>query len=195
MKHLTTNSRNLKEVMVLALGLALLASTLLVARAVAHGVDILIKSDPVDGIMLEQPPSQVITWFETEIESDSTLQVFDLEGNQVDNTDGGVDLDDPDHASMIVSLPALPDGVYIVQWKAVLADGDTVESKFSFGVGESGKAVKQVQLDQIAAAQNPSTAADNKGFPFGLLAASIGVLVLIIVGGVLYSRRGQSRQA
>lgn len=193
MKHLTTTSGNLKNVMLMALGLALLASTLLVTRSAAHGTEILIKSDPADGSVLEQSPSQVMAWFDSELETDSTLQVFDLEGNQVDNRDGGVDLYDPDHASMVVSVPLLPDGVFIVQWKAVLADGDTVESVFTFGVGESGEAVGQVQPDQIAVVQNPSPAGDNEGFPLGLLAASIGTLVLVIVGGVLYFRRGQSR--
>lgn len=34
----------------------------------------------------------------------------------MDKRDGGVDLNDSDHASMIVNLPTLPDGVYTVHW-------------------------------------------------------------------------------
>ena len=108
----------------------------------AHGLEILLETDPPDGSVVAQAPSRVVVRFKTELETKSSrLEVFDEEGRQVDLGDGGVDLDDPDHASLAVSLPSLVEGTYVVQWRAVVfEDGDVVESLSSFTVGarESG---------------------------------------------------------
>lgn len=118
---------------------AVLPSLLLAAEARAHGSDIFVKSAPADGASMRQSPARVVVWFSTELDTGrSRLQVFDTGKRPVHNGDGGVDLHDPEHASLIVSLPALPDGKYTVRWRAaVLADGDIVEGSFTFTV--SGK--------------------------------------------------------
>ena len=68
--------------------------------------------------------------------TDSDLQVFDVEGRQVDGGDGGVDLNDPEHASLTVTLPSLAHGTYTVRWgAAVFEDDDIVEGQTSFTVG------------------------------------------------------------
>ncbi len=168
----------------LALGLvALLASAGLGAGAAAHGPEVLIKSDPSDGAVLEESPPQVITWFSTELETgSSTLQVFDAEGRHVDKGDGGVDLNDPDHASMIVSLPTLPDGVYTVRWSALLFDGDVVNEEFTFSVGKSGSATSQISTTQT------SSTSEGIDWPLDSIAASLGVLLLVVIGAFLYLR-------
>jgi methionine-rich copper-binding protein CopC len=115
---------------------ALLLAAFTYTFASAHEVEVL-KSDPADGVSLEASPAQVAVWFSEELQTKvSTLRVFNQNGQQVDSQDGGVDLDDPDHASMRVSLPALTDGVYIVRWHVVLTDGDASDGEFSFAVGD-----------------------------------------------------------
>jgi methionine-rich copper-binding protein CopC len=119
---------------------AVLLALLLAVAALAHRrSDIFIKSEPADGAVVQQSPAQVVIWFNTELATGpSRLQVFAADKRQVDNGGGGVDLHDPDHASLLVRLPALPDGVYTVRWRAVVfADGDSVEGRFTFTV--SGK--------------------------------------------------------
>lgn len=102
----------------------------------AHAV--LIRSDPAGGQVLMRAPSRVVLWYAQEIENrKSTVKVFDAAGNRVDLGDGGVDLGDADHASMIVTLPALTLGTYFVRWTVVsVEDGDVSEGEFTFLVGE-----------------------------------------------------------
>ncbi|RME72747.1 MAG: hypothetical protein D6784_13045 [Chloroflexi bacterium] len=118
---------------VLLFGLVWLAVA--VSPVAAHAL--LVRSTPADGASLDASPGRVTAWFSQELDEDfSTMQVFNSQEQQVDLGDGGVDLTDPDHTSMQVSLPdSLPSGVYTVHWSAVSAeDGDPSEGRFSFGI-------------------------------------------------------------
>lgn len=98
----------------------------------------IVQSEPESGQVLEESPDMVSTGFSEELDSQmSSLQVVDSAGLQVDAGDGGLDLDDLEHKTMLVSLPSsLPDGTYTVQWTAVSAeDGDAEEGQFTFIVG------------------------------------------------------------
>jgi methionine-rich copper-binding protein CopC len=178
MKQVTTPRRYS-----IALGLAVLAVVLLEAVAAAHGPEILVKTDPPDGVTLKQSPARVTAWFNTELETGlSTMQVFDIYHQQVDNGDGGVDANGPDQATMIVGLPTLAEGVYIVRWTAVTAvDGELVAGVFTFAVGENG-----VTPTQTSAGQTPPVSAGISP-PLGfVLAAALGILLAVAVGLVLY---------
>lgn len=166
-----------------AMGLALLTVALMAAAARAHAL--LIKSEPESGAVLEQAPDQVRAWFGQELETRlSSMQVFDLEGHQVDSGDGRVDLNDPDHASMLVGLSeSLPNGTYDVRWTAVSADdGDTTEGKFSFDVTDSKAPANQ------AWAAGGSRAGDETNFPVGELSIALGILLFVGLGLALYPR-------
>ena len=114
---------------------AVLALFLTLAPAEAHAVTPT-SASPADQAVLAQPPNQVYLNFPEEIgESGSTLQVLDLQGRQVDLGKGGVDLNDPNHAALVVQLPALPQGVYLVKWQVTLSDGDSSAGAYYFGVG------------------------------------------------------------
>lgn len=100
----------------------------------------LVSSEPEDGQVLSESPSQVRALFSEELETQtSSLQVIDSGGNQVDNGDGGADLDDLEHKTMLVSLPqSLPNGTYTVQWTAVSAeDEDAEQGEFTFVIGST----------------------------------------------------------
>jgi methionine-rich copper-binding protein CopC len=162
-----------------ALVFAFLAWALLATGVAAHAV--MVQSDPESGEVREQAPEQVVAWFSQEVDARlSTMQVFDAEGRQVDEGDGGVDLNDPDHKSMTVSLPeALPDSVYTVRWAAVsAADDDTTEGEFAFVVGNG------------AVTEAPAPVPDTEtGFNLGLVigagVAVLGFLLLVL----LFARR------
>ncbi len=177
------NTRQLFLFFLLLLGLAVTA-----VSVAAHGDEILLRADPEDGAALAQSPTQVTTWFSNELDTSSTLQVFNLAGEPVDNGDGGVDLNDPDHATMIVSLPPLDEGVYLVQWTAVLLDGDTVSGAFTFGVGQAGAAASQLP----AATAADTTAENSGGIPTSILiGAGIGA---ILIAGLIGFAVARSRQ-
>ncbi len=102
----------------------------------AHNVELL-RSDPPADALLTESPAQVRAWFNEEMQTGaSTLAVYDAAGNPVDSGDGGVDLQDAYHASMVVSLPPLADGAYFVRWHVVLLDNDPTDGEFVFYVGQ-----------------------------------------------------------
>ncbi|MCB0223884.1 MAG: copper resistance protein CopC [Anaerolineae bacterium] len=171
-----------------AVGLAVLTVVLLVAAAQAHAL--LIKSEPKNDSVLEQTPDQISAWFSHELETKlSSMQVFDPKGNQVDRGDGSVDLNDSDHASMLVSLPeSLPNGPYTVRWTAVSADdGDTTEGEFSFDVTHSrAPAGQSLETDHLPAG-------DERAIPFGELIVAFGFLLVIVIALTHYSRLARGR--
>ena len=103
----------------------LLLLVLLTAPAIALAHAKLIESDPAPGAVVTQSPERVIARFSDELDrAGSSMSVVDGQGRQVNQDNGGVDLDDPDHASMIAVLPpALSPGTYTARWTAV-SDSD-----------------------------------------------------------------------
>ncbi|MCI0519024.1 MAG: copper resistance protein CopC [Chloroflexi bacterium] len=170
----------------MSLVLILLAALTGASRASAHNV-ILLRSEPAVGAALAAAPVEVRAWFNEEMQTGvSKIQVFDASGAQVDKGDGGVDLNDPDHASMVVSLPALGEGAYKVRWQVVLLDGDPTTGEFSFYVGAAGAAAATLDASAAAAAAQQAAAAQPPsssnlliwGGGVGLAAAALGFLIL-----------------
>jgi LPXTG-motif cell wall-anchored protein len=156
-----------------------------VTAVFAHEVELL-ESTPANGDLLVESPPEVIARFSEElISGESSMIVVNAQGVQVDNGDGGVDLNDPDHASMIVSLPSLPDGVYTVQWHAALLDGDATDDAFAFTIGEA---------PEVMPTNTPPEAveAGQTGLSTSVIAGiAVGLVVLLFIG-VLMARRRQS---
>ena len=93
-------------------------------------------ADPDVSVALDGNPFVLRAYFSQELMKASTIRVVDTAGTQVDLGDGRVDTDDPDRKAMVVSLPALQQGVYTVEWNSVSAeDGDPETGTFMFGVG------------------------------------------------------------
>jgi copper transport protein len=181
-----------------ALLLAILIGILFAGAASAHEVEVT-RSDPSSGAVLEQSPATVRAWFDEELQTGpSTLVVLDANGQQVDNRDGGVDLDDPAHASMAVSLPALPDGSYSVSWYVVLLDGDASEGQFTFFVGEK-PASAVAAVSQPSAPEAPGASAapagERPGLPMLWIALGLGLLVVAVVLGMVILRGRAPKEA
>jgi methionine-rich copper-binding protein CopC len=166
-----------------------LAFVLFATGTLAHAL--LVRSEPEDGARLAQPPQQVTAWFSQELDTGlSAMQVYDQAERQVDQGDGGVDLCDPDHASMIVSLPgSLGSGRYVVRWTAASAeDGDVEEGEFAFISVGSGEAEATP-----ASSSPPSPAPARATWPVGLIATSVAILLLVGIGLSWYARRPRER--
>jgi methionine-rich copper-binding protein CopC len=120
---------------------AVLFITLTAFIALAHSALAHAQLDhctPAPGTSVSIAPSEVRCWFTEEIDSkQSTLTIKDASGAQVDNKDGKVDLNDPDHKQMFATAKSLSSGVYQVTWHTVTTDDNGVsDGTWFFGVGQ-----------------------------------------------------------
>ena len=94
-------------------------ATELLPTASAHAL--LVKSDPAANAILNAPPAQVKMWFSEDINpGTSRAVVVDTTNREVDNKDAHVS--DDDSKEMIVTLPLLKAGTYVVVWRTQSAD-------------------------------------------------------------------------
>jgi len=168
----------------------------------------LIRSIPAVDERLAESPPQVTLWFSDELVTrESTLKVFNEDGQQVDSGDGYVDLNDPDHASMIVILPPLPEGVYTVRWRAVsIDDGDVAEDEFDFIIGNATPRLNSTPTiappvesttpptTSLTPETSPIPTASNieestpSWLPIGVV-AGVAIVVILVALGWMWSRR------
>ncbi len=153
----------------------------------AHLVE-LISSFPQNGMIMSQSPGVITAVFNEEMQSkNSSLQVFDAAGNQVDNGDGGVDLNDPDHASLQVNVPALAEGAYTVRWQVMLLDGDATRGSFNFFVGEPAAANAANFLPMPVSADGVTTAVTATDSNNTLWLAVGTLATIIFISGALFA--------
>lgn len=131
-------NRKMKRIMLVAiLAMALSLSVLQVALAHAK-ID---HCTPATGATVVQAPAQVVCVMSEEIDTKlSTMSVWDANGNQVDKQDAHVDLNDPDHKTLIVSLDAakITNGILTVKYHTVTPDdGGITDGTFQFVVGSA----------------------------------------------------------
>ncbi len=169
-----------------AFAAAAMLTTFTFTFTAAHEIEP-VSASPAPGEILQQSPVQVRLVFEEEITEDgSSLQVFDTSGKQVDQGKGGVDLNDPQHATLIVKLPALAEGVYQVKWKITLSDGDASQGEYRFGVGNV--TIPSSPASEAPAGQQPASSGPS---PVVWGTATIGAILVVLIG-VYFSMRSRS---
>jgi methionine-rich copper-binding protein CopC len=116
----------------LLIALALCALLLIAApRALAHCR--LDHADPKVGSALSASPAEAKIWFTDELDmSETSIEVFDASGGQVDKKDTHRDADEKSAAA--VSLPTLSAGKYKVVWRALCPQGHKTKGEFTFEV-------------------------------------------------------------
>ncbi len=147
--------------------------------AQAHAM--LMRSIPDANASLPSSPPRVDLYFSEAVAKGlSKISVMDSSGKQVDNGNSSVDPADGTH--LLVTLPALPDGIYLVAWKAISAtDGHQTSGSFPFSVGKVAPNAMATVSPQLPAASASLPVADMvvKGFLY--LASSA------LLGGVLFT--------
>jgi copper transport protein len=124
----------------LALGLVTIAvaSVWLVTVAAPARTHAAIEStDPANGELLEESPSQIVLTFTEPPDLDLTIvSVVDSSGAEMPT--GPPERAPGSNREIRVRLDPVPDGVYTVTWRTVSAtDGHVTSNAFSFGVGVS----------------------------------------------------------
>lgn len=174
--------------------LAIVAFLALGRGARAHA-PVPVDASPAPGAVLAESPESVVLVFEEELVSGlSTIQVLDANDAQVDDGSGGVDLEDPEHATLIASLPKpLPEGVYTVVYTVVLLDGDRASGSYRFAVGlrHQGEDLgATITVNEVGddAGQTPSRGP----WSSSLWLVAVILAGLFLLGGVLFVIRSRS---
>lgn len=156
---------------------ALVLLTLVVGTGPTLAHADLVSSDPADGARLAAAPATITLVFSEELKPEGNLiTVSDAGGAQVDAGDTTLDLNDPNRATLTVSLRSgLGNGTYTVSWKNASTDGHAEEGTLSFTVGAAAAAAPGL----------PATGTATDVSAAGLLALAAAALVL----GMLTRRR------
>ena len=114
----------------------------LLPQAPAHAL--LVRSIPAARAILKTPPSSVQMWFSESMNPlTSRAVVVDTTNREVDNRDNHVS--DADPKEMILTLPPLAAGTYVVVWRTQSAeDGHIVGGSFYFQIARPDGSVPPV---------------------------------------------------
>ncbi|HYK97156.1 MAG TPA: copper resistance protein CopC [Candidatus Acidoferrales bacterium] len=108
---------------------------LVLASGVALGHANYVKSNPASDARLAKAPSEVrISFSETPDPAGSDIAVLDTQGTRKNGTTVASVTDEPN--TLRTAVPNLPDGGYVVSWKARSAvDGHETQGAFAFVIG------------------------------------------------------------
>lgn len=140
-------------------------------RAFAHAE--LLSSDPSAGAQLDTSPAAITLTF-TE-----PVSVLDDSVTLLDGNGASIEIGAPrtDGVAVVATVPALPDGGYVVNWKIVSDDGHPIAGAFTFTVGDGAPPI----IDPSSTATGTTTAEE------GALAALraltyLGIALVLGVG-------------
>ena len=96
----------------------------------------LVRAEPVPESTVRARPRVIRAWFSDELDvGRSAISVWDARRRRADDGKGGVDLNDLDRKSLVVTLKAVGPGRYTVTWRAVSADDlNVAEGAFRFTI-------------------------------------------------------------
>ena len=168
----------------LALG-ALVVALVVVAAAPASAHATLLTTDPQNGGVYDQPPNQVKLRFNEPVEvSLGGVRVFSSDRNRV--VTGSPEHPGGTQSEVVVSLPKLDHGTYVVTWRVISADSHPVEGAFTFQVGAKATLSKknaQGVADSLLASTGGSKTV---GVVYGIDRAVLFAALALLIGGVVF---------
>ncbi|MGH9210823.1 MAG: copper resistance protein CopC [Acidimicrobiales bacterium] len=148
--------------------------------AAAHAE--LVSTEPSSGQVVDAPPGQVVLHFSEGVDPPGdAIEVFDSAGDQLDvgdvtQGDGGRDV--------LVALPEIDDGAYVVTWRVSSADGHPIRGGFTFRVGEAGDdAEAEALMEELIAGEGGDSTV---GVVYGVVRFLAFVGMVLLVGGALF---------
>jgi copper transport protein len=164
------------------------------AAASAHAY--LIKTFPSAATILDKPPPDVQLTFDEAVEPKfAIISVTNEQGHQVATSSPARSPADPD--TLVVTLkPDLPEGWYLVYWRAISVDGHPVQGAFTFAVGPNPGPAPQFPIPHIAGSATTPQLVAAKWFAFLTVMTSIGLLAMrLFIGRPAVRRAGASLKA
>jgi len=110
----------------------------------AHGQ--LDSSSPAPAAVLETAPSEISLDFNEPVTPVArSIEIYNQDGQRIVLGEALLSPDDP---SVLIAkdVPAIPDGLYVVAWRAVSNDGHAIEGAYSFQIGASAPIVATSDL-------------------------------------------------
>ena len=110
----------------------------------AHGQ--LDSSSPAPSAVLETAPSEISLDFNEPVTPVArSIEIYNQEGQRIVLGEALVSPEDP---SVLIAkdVPAIPNGLYVVAWRAVSNDGHAIEGAYSFQIGASAPIVATSDL-------------------------------------------------
>ncbi|TMM21690.1 MAG: hypothetical protein E6F97_08020 [Actinobacteria bacterium] len=146
--------------------------------AFAHAY--LVHTVPEASVVLNAPPPQAALTFDEAVEPRfAVISVTNTLGHQ--ETSGPVQRSPADPDTLIVPLrPHLPEGWYLVYWRAISVDGHPVQSAFTFAVGPNPGPAPQFVVPNISQTATTPRLLVARWLVFLTVMAAIGLFVLRI---------------
>ena len=169
--------------------LALCMSLVVAPQALAHNV--LIKTSPADGSTVAHTPSKVVLTFDNP--SIATGTALKITGPSGDVTTGKPVL--VNHTVSQAIRPGSPAGKYTVDWRVTSIDGHPVSGTFTFTskAAGTGTAVSSPVASKAGPATSTVQPDDSSGGTSPWLYVGIAVVLVLLAGGVLATRRRTAR--
>ncbi len=158
-----------------------LAGIMLIAMAApawAHAI--LISTDPPKNGVAAVSPSQLSLMFNENVEvSFGAIRVYTCAGKRI--TTGSPHHFASSDRTVVLSVPKLDDGVYLVSWRVISADSHPVNGTYSFSIGNSSGG----NLNSCA---TETTAKSSKtvGVLFGVARAGVFSGLALLIGGAVF---------
>ncbi|MGN6800097.1 MAG: copper resistance CopC family protein, partial [Gaiellaceae bacterium] len=154
---------------------AVAAACLLPASASAHAY--LVKTTPAASVTVNTPPAAVALTFDEAVEPRFALiSVTDVDGSAQVNGSLHRAAANPD--TLVVPLKRLPEGWYLVYWRAISIDGHPVQGAFTFAVGPNPGPAPQFTVPHISQTATTTTLVLARWAMFFTVMSAIGLFVL-----------------
>jgi copper transport protein len=154
---------------------ALTAVLVLSASASAHAY--LVRMVPAASVIVNRPPPVVALTFDEAVEPRFALiSVSDVQGHQV--TAGALHRSGSNPDTLVVPLKRLPQGWYLVYWRAISVDGHPVQGAFTFAVGPFPGPAPQFSVPHISQTATTTPLLLARWAVFLTVMTAIGLFVL-----------------
>jgi copper transport protein len=179
-----------RRLLILLIALGLTAG--LASSASAHAY--LVRTSPTASGILNTPPKQVSLTYDEAVEPRfAIISVTNAAGHEV--TTGPVARSPADPDTLVVPLrPHLPEGWYLIYWRAISVDGHPVQGAFTYAVGPNPGPAPQFPIPHLSATAITAPLLITRWLVFGLMMSAIGLLALrlVIARPVIRRRPGTS---
>ena len=168
--------RTLRRIVGAAIASTALALALIPGIASAHAI--LESSSPAPSALLASSPKEIRLDFDEQVEATlGDVRVYDSEQREVANSK--TVRSSSDLSIVTADVPTLQNGVYVVVWRVVSADGHPVTGAFPFEIGTKSTGTSAALLEEVL---NQTETTSPLGNPMSVLRL-LGFLGLILLIG------------